>query len=138
MQVRSPHPAALELPTGSYSDQNNAMSTWPWSSLLSCIQQAVIHSWLFLSAGVPQTACNCQNCTAVWVGHMPRQFAVSAAIIDKSANTYWLLDCTPDFKDQHHLLQQHLGKICTLTSATATAGTNFDLRLTASRTGKVG
>jgi hypothetical protein len=40
---------------------------------------------------------------------MPRQFAVSAAIIDTVSRQCWLLDCTPDFKDQYHALQQYLG-----------------------------
>jgi hypothetical protein len=41
---------------------------------------------------------------------MPRQFAVSAAIIDSASRQCWLLDCSPDFKDQYHALQQYLGK----------------------------
>jgi hypothetical protein len=40
---------------------------------------------------------------------MPRQFAVSAAVIDTASRQCWLLDCTPDFKDQHHALRQYLG-----------------------------
>jgi len=61
-------------------------------------------------AGVPQTGCNCTNCSAAWAGTMPRQFAVSAALIDPQSSSYWLIDCTPDFKEQYHLLQQWLGR----------------------------
>lgn len=60
-------------------------------------------------AGVPQTGCTCTNCSAVWAGTLPRQFAVSAALIDPGSKQYWLIDCTPDFKDQYHMLLQWLG-----------------------------
>ncbi|WIA40540.1 hypothetical protein OEZ86_013885 [Tetradesmus obliquus] len=59
-------------------------------------------------AGVPQAGCACANCSAVWAGAVPRQFAVSAAVIDTSTRQCWLLDCSPDFKDQYHALQQYL------------------------------
>ncbi|KAF6258186.1 beta-lactamase-like protein [Scenedesmus sp. NREL 46B-D3] len=59
-------------------------------------------------AGVPQTGCACTNCAAVWSGTMPRQFAVSAAVIDAVSCQCWLLDCSPDFKDQYHALQEYL------------------------------
>jgi pyrroloquinoline quinone biosynthesis protein B len=61
-------------------------------------------------AGVPQTGCTCENCSAVWSGKMPRQYAVSAAVVDPSSSSYWLIDCTPDFRDQYHLLQSWLGE----------------------------
>jgi hypothetical protein len=41
---------------------------------------------------------------------MPAQYAVSAAIIDDADKRYWLLDCSPDFKDQYQILQQHAGE----------------------------
>ena len=61
-------------------------------------------------AGVPQVGCSCLNCTAVLSGEMAPQYAVSAAIIDDAQKMYWLLDCSPDFKQQYALLQQHVGE----------------------------
>eukprot|EP00775_Hariotina_reticulata_P006804 gene6804-7020_t len=39
---------------------------------------------------------------------MPRQLTVCAAIIDKASSSCWLIDATPDFKDQYHNLQSYL------------------------------
>lgn len=60
-------------------------------------------------AGVPQTGCTCPNCTDVWAGRMQRQFAVSAALVDAASSSVWLIDCSPDFKDQYHMLHEWLG-----------------------------
>lgn len=60
-------------------------------------------------AGVPQTGCSCRNCSDVWAGAAPRQFAVSAALVDPDSSSFWLLDCTPDFRQQDHLLRDWLG-----------------------------
>lgn len=60
-------------------------------------------------AGVPQTGCSCSNCSDVWAGAMPRQFAVSAALVDPASSSVWLIDCTPDLRDQYHTLLEWLG-----------------------------
>jgi hypothetical protein len=64
-------------------------------------------------AGVPQTGCSCRNCSDVWAGAAPRQFAVSAALVDAESSSFWLLDCTPDFREQDHLLREWLGASAT-------------------------
>lgn len=83
-------------------------------SLLSSTASSAHMVYLLLlgvaqDAGVPQAGCSCENCSAVWAGTMPRQFAVSPALVDETESKCWLIDCTPDFKDQYHLLQQWLG-----------------------------
>ncbi|KAI3656251.1 hypothetical protein MP638_006812 [Amoeboaphelidium occidentale] len=58
-------------------------------------------------AGLPQTSCKCINCTSARALNLKRQYAVGAAIIDHDLKQVYLLDCTPDFKDQYDILEQH-------------------------------
>lgn len=60
-------------------------------------------------AGMPQIYCQCKNCSSVHHGTIPQQYTVSLAIIDRLTNQVWLIDCSPDFRAQYTLLQNHFG-----------------------------
>ncbi|CAF3460726.1 unnamed protein product [Rotaria socialis] len=59
--------------------------------------------------GMAQIRCQCKNCSAVHNGRLSQQYAVSLAIIDRTTNQVWLIDCSPDFRAQYDLLQNHFG-----------------------------
>jgi pyrroloquinoline quinone biosynthesis protein B len=59
--------------------------------------------------GMPQIRCQCTNCTSVHQGQSSAQYAVSLAIIDRTTDRVWLVDCSPDFREQYHILQKHIG-----------------------------
>ncbi|CAF1300867.1 unnamed protein product [Rotaria sordida] len=59
--------------------------------------------------GMPQIRCQCKNCSAVHDGKISQQYTVSLAIIDRNTNQVWLIDCSPDFRAQCTLLQNHFG-----------------------------
>lgn len=54
--------------------------------------------------GYPQYNCSKACCLSVWQGENDRHFVSSLAIIDKDSKDVWLIDCTPDIKDQINLL----------------------------------
>lgn len=54
--------------------------------------------------GVPQLGCDCLQCRAVWADESERRLAASLGIIDHDAKTYWLVDASPDIREQIHLL----------------------------------
>lgn len=58
--------------------------------------------------GMPQTRCQCKNCSSVQNGTASQQYTVSLAIIDRNTNQVWLVDCSPDFRVQYAMLQKHL------------------------------
>ena len=59
--------------------------------------------------GMAQIRCQCSNCGAVRRGSIPQQYTVSLAIIDRTTNQVWLIDCSPDFRAQYAMLQNHFG-----------------------------
>ena len=59
--------------------------------------------------GMAQIRCQCKNCSAVHNGKVSQQYTVSLAIIDRMTNQVWLIDCSPDFRAQYNLLQNHFG-----------------------------
>ena len=56
-------------------------------------------------AGYPQAGCRRDCCRDAWQQPQRRRFATSLAIVDPQTQQTWLLDCTPDFREQLHLLQ---------------------------------
>lgn len=60
-------------------------------------------------AGMPQIRCHCRNCLSVHRNESSQQFATSLAIIDRTTNQVWLIDCSPDFRSQYKLLEDHFG-----------------------------
>jgi len=57
-------------------------------------------------AGYPQAGCALDCCREVWKNPSLRQHATCLAIVDPISHERWLLECTPDFKDQLKLLNQ--------------------------------
>jgi pyrroloquinoline quinone biosynthesis protein B len=55
-------------------------------------------------AGVPQAGCTCANCSAVLRAERPREYAACLALLDHATRQAWLIDCTPDFREQLALL----------------------------------
>lgn len=55
--------------------------------------------------GFPQAGCKKECCRAAWETLSLKRFATSLAIVDPATDQRWLLDCTPDFREQLRLLQ---------------------------------
>ncbi len=60
-------------------------------------------------AGYPQMGCTGNCCKPYWEGKAEKKYVTSLAIVDRKAQQYWLIDATPDIREQLHLLQSYLG-----------------------------
>lgn len=58
--------------------------------------------------GFPQAGCRKQCCEAVWQDKHRSRPVACLAIVDPQHRQRWLIDCTPDFRQQLHLLDQLL------------------------------
>ena len=56
--------------------------------------------------GYPQAGCKKSCCARAWEQPELRQFVSCVAVVDPSSGERWMLDCTPDFRDQLHLLDK--------------------------------
>ncbi|MEC9092826.1 MAG: MBL fold metallo-hydrolase [Planctomycetota bacterium] len=56
-------------------------------------------------AGFPQSNCQKDCCRTAWKDFSSRRFATSIAIIDTQSKTKIMLECTPNYPDQMHLLK---------------------------------
>jgi len=54
--------------------------------------------------GVPQVGCCCANCSRAWVDPAFRQFVACLGLVDRANGQSWLIDATPDFREQLHAL----------------------------------
>jgi pyrroloquinoline quinone biosynthesis protein B len=52
-------------------------------------------------AGVPQIGCECATCAQARLDSARRQPVVSLGLIDHDARMFWVVDATPDFRDQY-------------------------------------
>ncbi|MCP4788282.1 MAG: MBL fold metallo-hydrolase [Fuerstiella sp.] len=57
-------------------------------------------------AGFPQAGCRKACCQAAWKNNQLRQHVACLAIVDPQQGQRWLIDCTPDFREQLHALDQ--------------------------------
>jgi len=57
-------------------------------------------------AGLPQAGCACARCRAAHTDPSRRQFVVCLGLIDHTSKQMWMIDATPDFREQLALLQQ--------------------------------
>ncbi len=57
-------------------------------------------------AGYPQAGCDKQCCAPAWDDWQRRRFASCIAIVEPNSGKRYLIDCTPDFRDQLRLLDQ--------------------------------
>jgi pyrroloquinoline quinone biosynthesis protein B len=56
--------------------------------------------------GVPQAGCTCDHCRAARADAHLRQYVASLGLVDRDAGQSWLIDATPDFREQLHALQE--------------------------------
>ncbi|MFC2079190.1 MBL fold metallo-hydrolase [Candidatus Bipolaricaulota bacterium] len=54
--------------------------------------------------GIPQLGCDCSHCRAAWEDDSERRLVASLGIVDHEAKAYWLVDSSPDMREQVHLL----------------------------------
>jgi pyrroloquinoline quinone biosynthesis protein B len=59
-------------------------------------------------AGYPQAGCRKTCCERAWNDPSLRRGAISIAIVDPASGQRWLMDCSPDFREQFH----ELNRIC--------------------------
>ncbi|MGH1435529.1 MAG: MBL fold metallo-hydrolase [Lewinella sp.] len=59
-------------------------------------------------AGYPQTACRKECCTQVWEGQEQPRKVSCLGLVDPVTRQLWLLDATPDFREQWQLLSEEL------------------------------
>lgn len=79
------------------------------SLLSAATAQAQEHPWVVVlgtaqDAGYPQAGCQKDCCTRAWRDRSQRRYASSIAIVDPNTQQRWLIDCTPDFREQLRLL----------------------------------
>ena len=56
--------------------------------------------------GYPQAGCKKVCCDPAWTDPEKRRYVACLAIVDPQTSQRWIIDVTPDFKDQLHLLDQ--------------------------------
>jgi pyrroloquinoline quinone biosynthesis protein B len=54
--------------------------------------------------GVPQAGCYCRHCRAAHADPAGRQWVVCLALVDHAARQSWLIDASPDLREQLHAL----------------------------------
>ena len=69
--------------------------------------------------GVPHVGCDCANCNRAWVDPAFRQFVACLGLVDYASRQSWLIDATPDFREQLHALYT-LAPGCPLTGIVLT------------------
>ncbi len=52
--------------------------------------------------GVPQAGCACPRCLRARKDPAARKWVVSLGVVDHAGKKYWLIDATPDFREQLH------------------------------------
>lgn len=57
-------------------------------------------------AGYPQAGCKKDCCAALWRDHTRRKHVSSLAIVDPQTHERWIIDATPDFRDQLRMLDE--------------------------------
>jgi pyrroloquinoline quinone biosynthesis protein B len=57
-------------------------------------------------AGVPQAGCYCSNCDRARRDPTQRQLVACLGLVDHATGQSWLIDATPDFREQLHALHQ--------------------------------
>lgn len=87
----------LLLPTGAKGQgQDPAAGEEPWLMVLGVAQDG----------GYPQAGCRRACCARAWADPAARRHVVSLALVDPRSDQRWLFECTPDFRDQLHALDE--------------------------------
>ena len=55
--------------------------------------------------GYPHMGCTKKCCTMAWKDNAKKRYVVSLALIDPASKKWWLLEATPDIKEQLHYFQ---------------------------------
>lgn len=71
-------------------------------------QQYIIVLGIAQDAGYPQAGCTRSCCKNVWQHTEQKKMVVSLGIVDQSIQKKWLIEATPDFKEQLYLLNNYL------------------------------
>ena len=71
-------------------------------------QQFLVVLGVMQDAGYPQLGCEKECCKAFWEGKESKKHVVSLAIVDKKANAYWLIEATPDIREQMKEMENYL------------------------------
>jgi pyrroloquinoline quinone biosynthesis protein B len=56
--------------------------------------------------GLPQAGCHCPNCQAAWDDPARRAWVTCLGLVDHTARRSWLIDATPDFREQAQALYE--------------------------------
>ncbi|MFN2243873.1 MAG: MBL fold metallo-hydrolase [Anaerolineae bacterium] len=56
--------------------------------------------------GLPQAGCDCARCRAAWQNPAHRRWVACLGLVDAEAKKSWLIDATPDFREQLHALYE--------------------------------
>ena len=56
--------------------------------------------------GVPQAGCTCDHCRPARTDPALRQWVACLGLVDRAAGQSWLIDATPDFREQLHALHE--------------------------------
>ncbi|MGD9048235.1 MAG: pyrroloquinoline quinone biosynthesis protein PqqB, partial [Anaerolineae bacterium] len=56
--------------------------------------------------GLPQSGCTCEHCRAAHADPVQRRLVACLGLVDRTARQSWLVDATPDFREQVHALQE--------------------------------
>ena len=54
--------------------------------------------------GVPHAGCDCANCRRAWADPSQRKLVTCLGLVDHANGQSWLIDATPDFREQLHAL----------------------------------
>lgn len=57
--------------------------------------------------GLPQAGCDCGPCRQARTDPARRQWVACLGLVDHAARQSWLIDATPDFREQVHALHEH-------------------------------
>lgn len=60
-------------------------------------------------AGLPQAGCTCENCRAAWESPSRRRWVSALGLIDHAAGQWFMIDATPDLREQLHRMQTEAG-----------------------------
>ena len=69
--------------------------------------------------GVPQAGCYCANCGPARTDPSRRRLVACLGLVDHAARQSWLIDATPDFREQLHALH-NLAPDCPLAGVVLT------------------
>lgn len=59
-------------------------------------------------AGYPQLGCEKECCNAFWQGKESKKHVVSLALVDKTRHEYWLIEATPDIREQMKEMENYI------------------------------